>query len=295
MLVQFDCYKCIFNQIVEMAKSSSDDDRVRRRMLRDFIGQVVAHADDSTPPEMASHFYDIYCRETGIEDPYAQIKEKSTQLARQLYDEFAGLVKQADDPLAMALRIVIGGNVIDFGANPDFQLSQAADAIRQTIDLPVDETMLELLRAKAAAAGTVFYILDNCGEAVLDRLLLEYLGGPDKVTLGVRGKPILNDITPAELAASDLADYRVIDTGDRAPGVSLRHSRPEFLQKLYASDLVIAKGQGNFESLGDVPGLENLFFLFRVKCPVIAAQTRAEPGSLQIRRGKAAETLEESM
>lgn len=260
MLVQFDCYKCIFNQIVEMARSSSADDAERRRMLRQFIGKVVEHAGDSTPPEMAAHFYSIYAGETGIEDPYAQIKAKSTELARQLYGEFETLVRNAGDPLATALRIVIGGNVIDFGANPDFQLSEAAEAIRRTVMMPLDEVMLETLRGKIGQAGNVFYILDNCGEAVLDRLLLEYLGGPKKVTLGVRGKPILNDITPAELAASGLADYPVIDTGDRAPGVSLRYSAPEFLRKLYTSDLVIAKGQGNFESLGGCSGIGAYFF-----------------------------------
>jgi uncharacterized protein with ATP-grasp and redox domains len=283
MLVQFDCYKCLFNQVVEMARSSSDDNRERRKMLKRFISQIVEHADDFTPPEMASVFYETYCRETGIPDPFAHEKEKSTEIARQLYDELAETVAASKDPFAMALRFAIGGNVIDFGANPNFKLSEIVGAIRETAALPVDENALEKLRHAAANAGNILYMLDNCGEAVIDRLLIEQIG-IHKITLGVRGKPILNDVTRAELAASGLADLPVIDTGDRTPGVSMRFSSPEFLQKLHSADLIIAKGQGNFESLGDVVLDNDIFFLFRVKCPVIRMQTGAPLGSLQIRQ-----------
>ena len=282
MQVQFDCYKCILNQIVEMAKRSSVDDRERRQILKQFITLVAEHAENSTPPEMASYFYDIYCRKTGVDDPYAEVKHLSTVLAQKLYPEMAALVTSAADPFAMAVKLAIGGNVIDFGSHPDYDLADAAAAIRETADLPVDDFMLRQLRERAADAVSVFYILDNCGEAVLDRLLIEQIGA-GKVTLGVRGKPILNDVTSNELAASGLGDLPVIDTGDRAPGVSLRHSAPEFLEMIRRSDLVIAKGQGNFESLGDADEGRNIFFLFRVKCPVIREQTGAEAGSLQIR------------
>ena len=284
MLVQFDCFKCIFNQITEMARQSSGDDRVRREMLRSFMEEVLKRAENSTPPEMAASFYEIYRRETGIEDPFAEEKGKSTALALRLFDELAETVARAEDPFESAVRLAIGGNVIDFGATPDFRLSDAAEAIRETADLPLDRVMLEELRRTAERAGTVFYILDNCGEAVIDRLLMEEIG-TDKVTLGVRGKAILNDVTRAELEDSGLADLPVLDTGDRAPGVSLRHSSREFLDFMRRADLVIAKGQGNFESLCDAPDNENMFFLFRVKCPVISALTGAAPGTLQIRRG----------
>lgn len=282
MKVQFDCYKCILNQIVEMAKQSSANDSERREILKKFIALVVEHADNSTPPEMASFFYDIYCRKTGIDDPYARIKQLSTDLAVQLYKEMEELVKSAADPFAMAVKIAIGGNIIDFGSHPDYNLADAAGAIRETAGLPVDEEMLEKLKERSGNAREVFYIMDNCGEAVLDRLLIDQIGA-EKVTIGVRGKPILNDVTRSELAASGLDDLPVLDTGDRAPGVSLVNTAPEFLEKIRRSDLVIAKGQGNFESLGDTDTGKDIFFLFRVKCPVIREQTGAKAGSLQIR------------
>lgn len=284
MLVQFDCFKCIFNQIVEMARSSSENDSARRKMLKKFMALVTEYSDKYTPPEMAAEFYRIFCDETGILDPFAAEKRNSAILAHQLYGELENMVQNAADPFAMALRLAIGGNVIDFGATPDFQLSDAADAIRKTAAGKLDENALNLLREKAAGAKDIFYILDNCGEAVIDRLLIEQLG-TDKVTLGVRGMPILNDITRNELTESNLADIPVIDTGDRSPGVSLKFSSGEFLHKLYHADLVIAKGQGNYESLYDAPDNDHIFFLFRVKCPVIEMQTGNKKGSLQIRQG----------
>lgn len=283
MLVQFDCYKCVFNQVVEMAKQSSTDDRERRQMLKLFIEDIIEHADNSTPPEMAAMFYTRFCEKTGINDPFAEVKHRSTMLAKELFPELQEMVRNSSDPFETALRTAIGGNVIDFGANPDFKLADAAEKIRETANLPLDENMLALLREKCKEAKDIFYILDNCGEAVIDRLLIDQIGA-EKITLGVRGKPILNDVTRAELSDSGLSGLPVIDTGDRAPGVSLKNSSPEFLEKLASADLVITKGQGNFESLADRTG-KKVFFLFRVKCPVIRMQTGALPGSLQIRQG----------
>lgn len=283
MKVQFDCYKCIFNQIVEMARQSSDDDRQRREILKRFIDKIVQNADDFTPPEMAADFYDIYCAETGIADPYEKVKQLSTELAVKLYPELKKMVAGAADPFETALRLAVGGNVIDFGANPDFQLDDAVRAIRETTALPLDQQMLMQLKDECSRAGNILYILDNCGEAVIDRLLIDVIG-KEKITLGVRGKPILNDITVKELAPSGLDDLPVIDTGHRAPGVSLRYAAPEFIKAMKQADLVIAKGQGNFESLNDAAGTGNIYFLFRVKCPVIQQQTGGARGSLQIRK-----------
>ena len=281
MLVQYGCYKCILNQCVELAFNAAPDDENRRRILVELLGHVGKESKDSTPPEMAALFYQIFARETGITDPYAEAKRKSTELAKQLYKEFAEQVANSSDRFQEALRLSIGGNVIDYGANPDFQLDSAAGKIRETAGMFLDMQALEQLRCDIQKAEKILYILDNCGEAVLDRLLINEIG-EEKITLGVRGGAILNDITHAELKESALDDLPVVDTGYAAPGVSLKHSSEKFLETMKSSDLIITKGQGNFESLygafDDVP----VYFLFRVKCPVIASQTKAELNSLQI-------------
>ena len=170
--------------------------------------------------------------------------------------------------------------MIDYGVNPDFDLSQAEGAIREVSSLPCDLNALADLEQRIENAGNIIYVLDNCGEAVLDRLLLETM--KDKVTIAVRGGAILNDITRKEIEASNLSDFRVIDTGCNAPGAPLKLVSSEFLSALNSADLVIAKGQGNFESMEEDFHARPIYFLLRAKCPVIQNYLGVNFGSLQI-------------
>ena len=160
------------------------------------------------------------------------------------------------------------------------RLPVVAKAIREVLDLPCDNNALADLKQRIEQAGKIVYILDNCGEAVLDRLLLETM--KDKVTIAVRGKAIMNDITRREIAASNLADFPLIDTGSNAPGAPLKLVSPEFRRTLESADLVIAKGQGNFESLEEDFISKPIYFLLRAKCPVIQNYLGVDYGSLQL-------------
>ena len=170
--------------------------------------------------------------------------------------------------------------MIDYGVHPDFDLNGAAAAIRSVLDAPVDLAAAAGSPRAIRRAKRILYLLDNCGEAFLDRLLLERFR--DNVTLGVRGRPILNDVTRRELADSGLDGFPVIDTGDAAPGVSLRNSSPEFLRAMENAELIIAKGQGNFESIEGGFTAAPIYFLFRAKCDVIRRHLGVEADSLQI-------------
>ena len=283
MLIGHKCYKCILNQCADLAIASAPDVAGRNRILSKYLQTVAENLENSTPPEMAEALFRVFYAATGIEDPYLEKKMLSTQLAQQLYPGFAAEVAAADDPFVAALRFAIGGNIIDYGVMPDFDLSSAAAKVREAADMPLDMTAAEELRRKIAAAKNVIYLLDNCGEAVLDRLLIDQIGS-EKVTLAVRGGAILNDVTRAELAASGLSGMPVIDSGSRTPGVSLRTSTPEFLRALREADLVISKGQGNFESLYGKKEFNNIFFLFRVKCPVLVDFAGVQLNSLQVKK-----------
>jgi uncharacterized protein with ATP-grasp and redox domains len=178
------------------------------------------------------------------------------------------------------LKLAISGNMIDYGVNPDFDLSKAETMIREVLTLPCDRNAVADLEKRIRNAKKIVYILDNCGEAVLDRLLLETM--KEKVTIAVRGKAIINDITRREVALSNLSEFPLIDTGSNAPGAPLKLVSPEFRQALDDADLVIAKGQGNFESLeGDFKSTP-IYFLLRAKCPVIQKYLGVSFGTLQI-------------
>lgn len=280
MNLTFDCYECVLKQALLLAGQISQNDSKRREIMREMLDFIRHNAEHIVPPEMAMYLFGVFERETGISDQFREIKIKSTRLGLELLDEFRTLVNNSDDPLKTAIRISIGGNIIDYGVNPHFQLADAADEIRKVLDMPYDQAALDDLAERIRSAKQVFYMLDNCGEAVLDRLVLENI--PGKVVVGVRGKPAINDVTRTEAIESGITNWEIVDTGVGAPGVLLDKAPAEFLDAIKKSDLVITKGQGNFESLESRFTAKPLYFLMRIKCKVIAEFLKVPMGSIQI-------------
>ena len=280
MKFRFDCFDCVFRQLRLLAADAGKDDRERTRIMREMLLAFCERLDRATPPQLAEQFFGIAARETGISDPFAEVKAKSTEIGLAMLPELRRLAAAAPDPFAASVLYAIGGNIIDYGVNPDFDISQAEREIRAVVDLPCDRAALAELRRRIDAARSVLYMLDNCGEAVIDRLVIERYR--EKITLGVRGRAIMNDITRAELAASGLDFVPVVDTGCGIPGVSLENCSRAFLDVIGSVDLVIAKGQGNFESL-EADFRRPVFFLFRAKCRTVCAYLGgAAVNSLQI-------------
>ena len=281
MLIQFDCCDCIMKQTIQMARDLSPVQEKRWEFFGEFLKIFQRLYGVASPPELAAEYFELYAKMSGIEDGFEEIKRRSTELGRALYDELETLcIDSGNDAFINRVKLAISGNMIDYGVNPDFDLDCAEKHIREVLELPCDAEALDDLKCRIEKAENILYILDNCGEAVLDRLLLETM--KDKVTIGVRGMPIINDITRKELAASALDDFPVIDTGCNAPGAPLRLISPEFRHKMESVDLVIAKGQGNFESLEGFFTARPIYFLFRAKCPVIQKYLDVSFGSLQI-------------
>ncbi|MBN1361800.1 MAG: DUF89 family protein, partial [Sedimentisphaerales bacterium] len=143
---------------------------------------------------------------------------------------------------------------------------------------PLDTDALLDLKGAVAAAETILYLGDNAGEIVFDRLLIEQMP-LEKVTFVVRGSPILNDALLADAQAVGLTDLiDVIDNGADAPGTILEGCSKAFRRRFEKADLVISKGQGNYETLSDVD--KDIFFLLRPKCAVLARHLNCELGRL---------------
>ena len=281
MNIQPGCRGCIEHQLNVLAVSiGRGDERRKGRVLEELKALLAKVFDVASPPELAAMYYEIFERETGIRDPFVREKRLSTELALRLLPELEALVGSDEESFYRALVLAIGGNVIDYGATPDFELVEAEQKIRQVLDMPYDRKAAEDLRRRMDEAGSILYILDNCGEAVIDRLLIERY--KDKTTIGVRGRPIINDVTREDAVESGLDFVPIVDTGDGSPGVSLRRSSSEFIRALRTSDLIIAKGQGNFESLSDDFHDRPAYYLLRTKCEVVCQRLDAPMNSLQI-------------
>jgi len=166
-----------------------------------------------------------------------------------------------------AARIAIAGNMIDMGINRNITEADVRQAMQHALSEPFFGEQERFIQ-EVDEARSILYLADNAGEIVFDRLLIEQIL-PRRVTLAVRGAPVINDATLVDAQAAGLDEIvEIIDNGSDAPGTLLEDCSQEFRRRFAEADLIIAKGQGNFESLNTQPG--NLFFLFKVKCPLVA-------------------------
>ncbi|MFC1635518.1 DUF89 domain-containing protein, partial [Planctomycetota bacterium] len=230
------------------------------------------------PPAMAQKIHRFIREITGIRDPYLDVKNRFNKLALQMYPELRERIDTSTDPLETAVRLAIAGNIIDFGVNSAVEPSQVERTITESLTDPLDRESLEAFRHAISQAEKILYLGDNAGEIVFDRLLIERLPC-EKITFVVKGGPILNDavIEDAQIVGlTDMVD--VIDNGSDAPGNILENCSETFRRRFDESDLIIAKGQGNYETLSDVD--KNIFFLVRPKCSVLARHLGREIGSL---------------
>ena len=281
MKIDFRCYDCIFKLILELSEKLGTENEKKKALANEMLGhfQRVSEAG-GTPPEVLAHIWTgVYVRESGLADPMAEIKHNSTQLALRLLPKLRQIVENAADPFATAVCLAAAGNIIDYGINRDLDLSKVEQSIVSILEQPYDKEAVQKLKKKMDEADSILYILDNCGEAVIDRLVMEPY--KEKLTIGVRGKPVLNDVTPADAVESGIDFAPVIDTGDSTAGVSFTRSSKAFLEKLNSVDLVIAKGQGNFESMEHI-FKGPVFYLFRAKCEVITKLIGCPFNSIQI-------------
>jgi uncharacterized protein with ATP-grasp and redox domains len=177
--------------------------------------------------------------------------------------------------------LAIAGNVIDLGPNSGLTKGQVHDAVLHAMSAPL-EGDVEGFSDVVSQANDVLYLGDNAGEIVFDRLLIEQIS-PEKVTFVVRGAPVSNDATMVDAEATGIAEMvEVIDNGSDAPGTILDDCCEAFRERFEKADLVIAKGQGNYESLSEAE--KDVWFLLKAKCPVIARDLRCEVGSMILRR-----------
>ncbi|MFO7937536.1 MAG: ARMT1-like domain-containing protein [Kiritimatiellia bacterium] len=281
MNLYLDCIPCLIRQTIDASTSVTDDPAVHEKMLKEVLLWCSKVDFSTSAPVMASRIHRRLRELTGIEDPYAEIKAEQNRLAMQLLSELEHDLETAEDPLQLSVRLAIAGNIIDLGAKGTVEKEDIHDSINRALQRDVDGDF-ELFRSELEKADKILYLADNAGEIVFDRLLIERLP-MEKVILAVRGKPVINDVTVKDAEQCGLTDIvKVIDNGSDAPGTVLSECSDEFRRIFDEADVIISKGQGNYETLSDVDA--NIFFLFKVKCKLVAEQSGMEIGSQVLMR-----------
>ncbi|NLW50589.1 MAG: DUF89 family protein [Candidatus Brocadiaceae bacterium] len=270
MKTYLECLPCFVQQTLDAVSMVTDDHGLRMRIMRRALQFLGDFPDDEPPPPMAARIHRLIREQTGCADPYRQVKDDANAHAHALVPRMRLLVRNSDDPFETALRIAIAGNIMDWGARrhlkPDEQLVERT--IEQTLAAPVRGLPVPKFRRRVESARRVLYLADNAGEIVFDGLFIPFLPCAD-VTLAVKGGPIINDATLEDAAQAGLPEgLRVVSTGSAIPGTVLEDCSEEFRALFATADLVIAKGQANYETLSDAAA--PVCFLLKAKCPVIA-------------------------
>ncbi len=274
MKTYFECIPCFMQQALRASEVTNCDDSLTHKILAE-TGKMIADIPlESTPPETGRLIYQKVSELTNIQDPYYEIKQKNITHVQQLYPKLKKIINESENQLLTAVRLAIAGNVIDLGVNREFDILQAIDDILIQ-DFAYND--FDKFSQAVANAQNILYLADNSAEAVFDKLLIEQMG--KHLIFAVKEKPIINDATIKEakqIGISEIAD--VISSGSDAPGTILDLCNEEFLEIFKNADLIISKGQGNFEGLSDVKA--PIFFLLRAKCPVIAKELEVEVDSI---------------
>lgn len=276
MKTSIDCIPCLVRQALDAARRVSPDAAFQEVIVRDVLQRAATMEWQRPPPVLAQWIHRRLREMAGVADPYRAAKTRQTHMALALLPALEKQVAGAADPLMMAVRLAIAGNVIDLGATPGISEADLGRALRGALSAPFQGDGARFRRA-VAEARSILYLADNAGEVVFDRLLIAQLPR-GRVTVAVRGAPVINDATREDALAAGLAEYtELIDNGSDAPGTLLYDCSPDFRARYHRTDLIIAKGQGNFESLSDEN--KQIFFLFSVKCPVIAGHAGQPQGT----------------
>ena len=277
MKTSLDCIPCFVRQALDAARMVSADPVVHERMVREVLLWAGEMSLEEPPVLLGTRIRRRLRELTGVADPYRAAKDHQNQMAQNLLSELRREIEDAPDPLAMAARLAIAGNVIDMGVNGNITEADVRRSIQHALAEPFSGEWEAFCQA-AAMARRILYLADNAGEIVFDRLLIEQLS-PARTTLAVRGAPVLNDATLVDARAAGLDQIvEIIDNGSDVAGTLLPECSRGFLERFAEADMIIAKGQGNFETLSNEP--RDIFFLFKAKCPVITMDTGMEPGSL---------------
>jgi len=280
MKTYLDCYPCLLRQALSAARRAGVSENQQHRILLQTMEELSAFPSGSTPPQLAYRIHQQVQRLSNTIDPYKDDKDQATQHALALYPELKKKVSEASDPLEMGIRIAIAGNIIDLGVAESYDLEAT---LQRVLTQPLAINDLESLRSALACSKSVLYLADNAGETVFDRVLIECLNLP--VTYVVKAGPIINDATHEDAIAAGIDQVaKIIDNGSNAPGTLLDQCSELFRKDFSQADIVIAKGQANYESLSNCSA--PLFFLLQAKCNVIARDLGITEGGTVLKQQK---------
>jgi uncharacterized protein with ATP-grasp and redox domains len=286
MKLNLECIPCFQRQALSTIRLISDDADLQQNVLKEVIKELLKSDWHSTPPELAHKVHTLIKRITKETDPYKQVKKDSNDLVLKKYSVLKKKVENSKDPLETALRLAIAGNIIDYGIIEKFNLEGTIKEVLNKKFAIFDYTQFKDVLKNSK---TLLYFIDNAGEIVIDKLLVETILKEkhlEKITFVVKGGPIINDATLEDARYIGLnllpnTNFLVISNGEEGTGPE-RNSN-EVKDWIKKHDIVISKGQGNYEGFSEFNGL---FFMLMAKCPLVASDLEVNIGDIILKHKK---------
>lgn len=285
-----ECIPCFFRQALEASKLAGAGPELQRQVMNKLAKALPLFSLASSPPEMGQTIYRIVRQVTGEKDPYARIKIESNQRVLRLYPRLKKKVAVSRDRLKMAVELAIAGNIIDYGVKNSLNVNKELRKILSAESRLIQGAKKALFdyykfRRVLGKAKTLLYLADNAGEVVFDRILIEEIKrkAPGKrILFAVKSGPSINDALVEDALMCGIDGVaEILTNGTDGPGTVLPLCAPAFRRLFWQADMVISKGQGNFESLSNVR--RPVFFLFMAKCATVADHVGCVVGDIVLR------------
>ena len=267
MIMKECCVECLLGKKLDDYPADASPEAVSdyRRRLR----ALMENGTTLSAPEADCEMEKIYESLFGPRVDFAPIKRRFNQILLEREAEMRAGVAAAEDPLKRAIQYAMTGNFIDFAVLDSVDEAELSRLLDESASIDVDEATLERLKQQVRAATKLLFMTDNCGEIVMDKVLVEALGrfNPDmRIAVMVRGEPIVNDATleDALQVGMDAVAHEIIGSGCGCAGNPLNRISKEARRAIDGADVMISKGQANYEALTGC-GL-NIFYIFMCKC-----------------------------
>ncbi len=265
MKISYKCIPCTLNSFLNLVEKKLINNGKTEQIFRRLLSYLSQMDYSQSPPVMGKKMQEIIRKLSGNPDPYYELKREANIKMMEIYPQFKERVVNSSDPFLTALKLAIAGNIIDFGPNHKINVEQT---IYRILSEPLAIDHSEKLKEDIAKAKSILYIGDNAGEIATDKLLLETIAHPN-VCYAVRDSAVLNDATEEDAEFVNMHSVaKIITTGDNAPGIILSDISDEFRKIYQNADVIVSKGQGNFEGLSQEK--KNIYFLLIAKCDIIA-------------------------
>ncbi|MEA3403453.1 MAG: ARMT1-like domain-containing protein [Armatimonadota bacterium] len=287
MQTALDCIPCFQEQALRAARAAGATEDVVEQVLREVVRGIAAADWDATPIELGMPVHRAVREITGVDDPFAEDKRRSTEQALQHYEHLQAEISAADDPLRMAVAASIAGNLIDLAAHESYDMDATVASIAEA-EFAIDD--LDELESSLGAAQSLLLFADNAGEIVFDRLLLETIASrwSPRISVVVKSGPFINDATARDARQAGIdrvPGVRLLEVSNGDDDTSPAYVSQEVARWLADHDVSIAKGQANYEALSDRKGV---FLMLVAKCPCIAESLRVEVGDIILKLNRLA-------